>query len=212
MNEEYLTYGIAALLHSIIIGYFFYQNYLMKKADVEIAESSWDKYLHMRNDALSTRPEKLGIELTSDTEKAFAIAIEEHLGTQLYFLIIFKNGQVEAFNSGKARQDIFQYPKDESIAESVAAAFECAQYNFARMKRRLKKVLEPGNAMFYIITNQDTYSSNSSFQEIFSENFVWEELLTRIDGIIECIQNLQSSRKVPTVYWKRRKSANKNYH
>jgi hypothetical protein len=184
MKDGYLLWGAILLVYAGRLIYLYYQKRKQKQTDVEIADFRWDIYLNLREQTFSINPVTLGIEFPEDTETAFGIAIEMHLGDQVRFVIVLKNNEIWAFNTRFERKNIFNAP-DEKATEAVMSAFTTAQYNFARMRRKFTSVPELGFIKFHILTNKDIYSSSSLIQDLSSENFLWQELVDKVDEAIK---------------------------
>ncbi|RYY34021.1 MAG: hypothetical protein EOP46_14780 [Sphingobacteriaceae bacterium] len=212
MTEAYILFGGLALFHLGLLFYHYYQKRKMNKTEVEIADFRWNEYLKLRQETLSVNPLNLGIELPEVTETAFGIAKEVHYDTGVHFVIIFKTGEIWALSTENGRKDVLFNADNETVMGAVSAAFDTAQYNFARMRRNFTCVLEPGDIKFHILTNIDVYSTNSFIWNTLAESFVWEELWDSINQVIEEIQDSDAPAKQIPVYWKRRESSRKDLY
>lgn len=212
MTEAYIFLGVIVLFHLGRLFYFYYQKRQIRETDVEIADFKWNEYLKLRHETLSVTSTDLGLELPEDPETAFGIATELHYGTSVYFIIIFKTGEIWMFSTESVKKEALFKADNGTVMEAVIAAFDTAQYNFARMRRRFTGVLEPGHIKFHVLTNIDVYSTNSFIWDTQVENFIWEELWDNINQVIEEIQNTYVPSKPIEFYWKRRESSRKDIY
>ncbi|MFA6247393.1 MAG: hypothetical protein WC615_10660 [Mucilaginibacter sp.] len=184
MKEGYFFLGALILFHLGRVAYFYYQKWQRKLAEVEIADFQWDTYLKLREEILSIKPNGIGIELTDDTETAFAVGLEIHTGVEVQLIVLLKTGEVWGLTTRNSRKNIF-IPKNESFLAASTSAFTTAQYNFARMRRKYTTVPEPGYIKFHILTNNDVYSADSLIRDIISETSDWQELYAKINEALE---------------------------
>jgi hypothetical protein len=84
--------------------YLFYQKKLIGKANEEIADFRYDRYLELRKETFSLRFGDIRKVLPNDEETAFALVMEIHAIDVLQAVAAFSDGKVWAFNSNNARK------------------------------------------------------------------------------------------------------------
>ncbi|MDP9078675.1 MAG: hypothetical protein M3O71_14685 [Bacteroidota bacterium] len=211
MKEGYWFLGALVLFHFGKLLYFYYQKKRSEKADEEIADYRYDRYLELRHETFALKPEDLGIVVSNDKETAFALVMEIHASDVLQAVAAFSDGKVWAFNTNNARKNIGD---DNSVDLSSAAieAVAAAQYHFARMRRKDADTLLPGHIRFHILTNHDIYSACGTIAEMLHESSEWSELVTKSLKVADELNNVAKSKPKKRVYTqiavKRSKPAN----
>ncbi len=211
MKEGYWFFGALVLFQIGKLSYRYYQKKRSDRAEEEIADFHYDRYLELRDETFVLKPEDLGIEVPNDKETAFALIMEIHAVSVLQAVAAFADGTVWAFNTKNARKTI----GDNNALDLSAAAIEAVaagQYHFARMRRGDADTLLPGHIKFHILTNHDIYSVGGPFTEMLHESSEWSELVEKSFKVAEGLNNVAKNRPNKRVYTpitvKRSKPAN----
>jgi hypothetical protein len=211
MKEGYWFFGVLVFLHFGKLLYLYYQKKRSDKADEEIADYRYDRYLELRDETFALKPEDLGIVVPNDKETAFALVMEIHASDVLQTVAAFSDGKVWAFNTDNARKNI----NDSNAVDLSSAAIEAVaagQYHFARMRRKDADALLPGHIKFHILTNHDIYSVGGTIAEMLHESSEWSELVAKSFTMADELNNAAKSKPTKRVYTqiavKRSKPAN----
>lgn len=211
MKEGYWFFGALLFFPFGKLLYLYYQKKRFVKADKDISDYRYYRYLELRDETFALKPEDLGTVVPNDEETAFALVMEIHASDVLQAVAAFSDGKVWAFNTKNARKNIGDsnaMDLNSAVIEAVAAA----QYHFARMRRKDADMLLPGHIKFHILTNQDIYSAGGTIAEILHELSEWSELVAKSFTVVDELNNAAKSRPTKHVYTqiavKRSKPAN----
>jgi len=199
MKEDYWFFGALLFFPFGKLLYLYYQKKRFVKADKDIADYRYNRYLELRNETFALKPEDLSIEVPNDKETAFALVMEIHAFDVLQAVAAFSDGKVWAFNTKNARKNI----GDSNEADLNSAAIEAvaaAQYHFARMRRKDAVALIPGHIKFHILTNDDIYSAGGAIAEMLHESSEWSELVAKSFTVADELNNAAKSKPTKRVY------------
>ena len=201
MKESYWLLGGLVLFYFGRLLYLYYQKRCYNKADEEMGDYRYERYLELRKETFALKPEDLGIVVPNDKETAFALVLEIHASDILQVIAAFSDGKVWAFNTDNARKNI----GDKDAVDLHSAAIEAvaaAQYHFARMRRKDADALLPGHIKFHILTNQGVYSAGGTITAMLHESSEWAELVTKAFTVADELNNAAESKPVKRIYTK----------
>ncbi|HLM02291.1 MAG TPA: hypothetical protein VK400_14665 [Pyrinomonadaceae bacterium] len=154
-----------------------------KKINTEASESVDNPYEKLRDAALNTTPEMLGLKIASDETKVYGVVMDLSKGDGIGTFAFFQTGDASLYTSSGS--GIIGGINNENVKNAAVAFIDKAQTFLNRTTKTETTPLPPEKTViFYFLTNKGKFVAQEKEENFYNNTSQWLGLYIEANKVI----------------------------